>query len=806
MKKYKGAVSVFLIIVLFTTILFGGLLIDATRILLAKRFIRNTIDSAARSALSYYDTNLSNEYGLFAVDEDEAKEQFRRYVKTNIALSKSNEFNIFSVQVEDDDIKVSVSQPIKNTETMLSSMEEYSKYRSVVNTGYILVNKVSGIFSKTSSKVFNAADTGKTALETLKSDVTEFSNSARTLISTGIDTTATRINNTLSAGLKNGKTTVDSSDLGFDEMQKSIDDASEKSSQIGVSKDMYNQKNKAAAEELQGSKVESTTYYDDEKKQMETAKGQTVADGYNISAAESTIPSAADAADKEKAAVDEQISQTQQRLDKNKVLIQTKANDAATKNVEIKQFENEISACKESIKVLQAGKAELEKKQKADNSRYIQGDLTEYIEKMKSDIEEATETKGDKQCMQHMLDYCYAYEAWKNASNAEKTETANVLNTKIKELQNCYKKYGKKLTAKGDEEIAEVKLQITSMQSQQSELEAAKKRAERERDKLIEEIESLYKGIPASKTNAGKLELPKSVTGEDKEATTDGIGSFFISITETIQSAIEETQKIASDVNGKATLEEVTPGLDDMLDNVFETVDSIKTTADSIVTLITAPEEVGDAFLFTDYVFDNHTFLTSQTKRSNRHFQAGEIEYILQGYDSQAKCIMHSLLDIVELRLMINFVDYMCTTQSPEIISRTIIALGRAGIRTAKDMASMIFTLDDKESASCGLCPSFDKVRLTYSDHLRLKMLIESIGDKKRNEMMGRVQTLMLDTFEVQDWGDLSKLNTYLSGEVTVKVDLVMLTLPIFENMLPEDNQILQDGKFLVHERVSMGY
>ena len=45
-----------------------------------------------------------------------------------------------------------------------------------------------------------------------------------------------------------------------------------------------------------------------------------------------------------------------------------------------------------------------------------------------------------------------------------------------------------------------------------------------------------------------------------------------------------------------------------------------------------------------------------------------------------------------------------------------------------------------------------------------------------------------------------------IGGEVSVKVDLVMLTLPMFEAVLPKENKILQDGCFIVHETVNMGY
>ena len=183
MRKRKGAITVFLIIVLFSVVLFGGLFIDATRVLLAKRVIRNDLNSAARSALSYYDENMAGEYGLFAVEKTEAEDAFRRYFKTNLKLSQNEGFDILSMNVEDKDITVEVSAPLTASGTLQDEMAEYSKYRSVVNTALGVVEKLKGLFGGASEKVFNAADTGKSAQERLAADAKRFSNSARTTLS-----------------------------------------------------------------------------------------------------------------------------------------------------------------------------------------------------------------------------------------------------------------------------------------------------------------------------------------------------------------------------------------------------------------------------------------------------------------------------------------------------------------------------------------------------------------------------------------------------------------------------------------------
>lgn len=800
MKKRKGAVTVFLIIVLFSTTLLGGLFIDASRVLLAKRYIRNVLNTSARSALSYYDIHMAEEYGLFAVDKDMAESQFRRYFKTNLELAQNDGFNILSMEVQDEDITVTALKPLWDDENMLDSMEEYSKYRSLVNTTIGVVEKLKGLFGGggAAQKTFNAADTGKTALEKLQDDVKELSNSARTLLSTGLNTQANRAKESVSNLLGQGQS-VPAKDRGFNEMEGTVSEARETSGRIEESRQTFQKVNEEEAAKLETAAAGSAEYWDEDSQTWKSESGSE-SRVEEDKGTRSDLPSAADSAKEEKEAVDSLISATERRLAEKKNRINSKIAEAEACNREIATLTATVDTAKAQTNVVQSRLDKLKENKLRDRFSFILGeDPDGKTEELQLKLEQL---QGELELLQ--LQNASAAEI--QAKEKEVTEAGEALETYLIESTGEAK-------TPYDDEIKNAEEALKTAKSAQSTAEKTLKNTTEKRDALIKDIEKLYDEIAAEDSTAKAMTVPSSVSGEDKAKVNADIGEFVTGMIQAFESAKAEFGKRASSVSAAADYTAFSFGLEDLLDDALGTVNMLVLTGKSIVRLVTDPEAAGEAFLMTDYVFSNFTFLTSQTARSSRHFRVGEIEYILNGNlqagsrgDFQAACITDTVMDIAMLRLTINWVDYMCTTHSPELFSRMLIALGRAAIRTLKDMAQMIFTLDKDTSASCPLAPSFEKVRLTYSDHLRLAMLIKAMDDSERRGLMDRLQLMMADTYTAQDWGDPANFQTRLQGEVTVEVDLVMLTLPMFEKVLPEDNQILQNGKFLVHETVALGY
>lgn len=798
MKRSSGAVTVFLIVVLFSVVLLGGLFIDASRVLLAKRFIRNAADSAARSALSCYDEHLASEYGLFAVDGETAEETFKRYFKTNINLAKNDGFNILKMEAKDESISVTVSSPIIDQETMLESMQEYSKYRVVVNTSYGIIEKLKGLFGSEgrAEKTFNAADTGKTAKEQLEADVKEFSNKARAYISSGITTQTNNIKNTISNVLNSGKTSFSDEDLGFDRIEAELDAAENENNKINGAKDTYIEKSNAANKEIDEASRGSAQYWDEESQTMKTETSDDSNMESDSEGRSDVNDNLSGEAEKERQAVQSKIDSTRSRFEENKQKIREKSNEAAACNEQIKKLTATKDTLSGTVNILQTHLNTLQSNKLRDRFNFILGEDSDARLK---ELKENYDILGNELAL---LRTRGASETEINDKKAELDAAEEALERYVEEAVTPPKTVYDEEIEKTEKDLKEAKASLTATEN-------ALKAETDKRDKLVNDIQKLYDEIAEGSSAAGELKVPDSISGKDQEKVDSNAGAFITQMIQAISATVNEMSKLASNVHGSA-FDEFSFGpvdlLGDLLEDIWRTITEMKEMGDGLITLVTKPSEAGPAMLFTDYVFSSHTFLTSRTPRHNRHFQAAEIEYILTGEDSQALALIKTVGNVALLRLTINWVDYLATTHSPEIISRMIIALGRAAIRTVEDMASMIFSPLNGDTATCALSPSFSKVRLTYSDHLRLSMMLRAIGSSGRESMMKRVQTMMRDTYEFQGWGSLDTLQTRIHGDVTVEVDLVMLTLPMFESVLPKDNQILQNGKFLVHETVDMGY
>ena len=67
--RHRGAISVFLTLILLPTVVFGGLVTDAVRVYQAKGLISEAGELAMNAGLSYYDGALKNAYGLLALEK-----------------------------------------------------------------------------------------------------------------------------------------------------------------------------------------------------------------------------------------------------------------------------------------------------------------------------------------------------------------------------------------------------------------------------------------------------------------------------------------------------------------------------------------------------------------------------------------------------------------------------------------------------------------------------------------------------------------------------------------------------------------
>lgn len=167
-KRIQGSISILLILILVPMMAFIGVIVDTSRINMAKSMISSGGDLALNSALANYDTILKDVYGLFAMSQHKSKEEQAEdiknyFVKTvtsqgvvpadkasdyvqslfgdfNELLNGNYSDNISNLMKMDMDSSSIVVTPLANStlanpDIMRKQIVEYMKYRGPVNIG-----------------------------------------------------------------------------------------------------------------------------------------------------------------------------------------------------------------------------------------------------------------------------------------------------------------------------------------------------------------------------------------------------------------------------------------------------------------------------------------------------------------------------------------------------------------------------------------------------------------------------------------------------------------------------------------------
>lgn len=207
-NKTKGSVSIFLTLVMLPMFVCAGLYVDGSRISAARTRISGAGDLAMNAALSEYDQNLYDLYGIFAISEnmEELQKNVTMYFRNSInntgilndSDSYSREFlnSIFSsfssedmnfgsivdTQYENFSLSGVSSSAIANPKVLERQIIDYSKYRAPINLTKGLLEKI-GCIGETSkqTKALDAKveydkklDTVKDACEAAYDAINEF--------------------------------------------------------------------------------------------------------------------------------------------------------------------------------------------------------------------------------------------------------------------------------------------------------------------------------------------------------------------------------------------------------------------------------------------------------------------------------------------------------------------------------------------------------------------------------------------------------------------------------------------------------
>ena len=153
--KTKGVISVFLIMIMLPLFTSAVLLVDGARYHSAKTMVQEAGDLAAYSTIANYNIDLKDEYGLFAIDDDNLTATFKKYFTETLGYSESdaetyskkvqnlisstvfgggdyknaNFFNMYNFDVVS--ANATPLYPLSDPGVLQNQIVEYTKYRGV---------------------------------------------------------------------------------------------------------------------------------------------------------------------------------------------------------------------------------------------------------------------------------------------------------------------------------------------------------------------------------------------------------------------------------------------------------------------------------------------------------------------------------------------------------------------------------------------------------------------------------------------------------------------------------------------------
>lgn len=167
-KHTKGAISIFLVIILVPMMMLSGFFVDASKVKLANGVAESAGDLTLNTALTDYDTKLKDLYGLFATaqDTDELYEKLEGYYRSCITSSgvanedadnfvdmimaqlqltsaDDNTSDVLNMQLMDFDVSKRPDASLgKNASVVERQIVDFMKYRAPINTGLSFISSL----------------------------------------------------------------------------------------------------------------------------------------------------------------------------------------------------------------------------------------------------------------------------------------------------------------------------------------------------------------------------------------------------------------------------------------------------------------------------------------------------------------------------------------------------------------------------------------------------------------------------------------------------------------------------------------
>ena len=782
-KKCKGAVSIFMIIITFCSFMLGGVFIDGARILVARNKAQLAMDSAVRSAMSYYDEDLVSEYGLYGVDKNIVNDKFKKYFEVNLQRTKYDGVNLFEYTIENPSMAAGESF----SDSMGRQIKEYEKYRMPVTTTIVLVDRVKDSLSnllKGVNKTKGAADAVKTledkmskASKNLGSYGKAIKNNIATNFKKAVGSSVTSIVKGVASSATTvalGQTIDGQLKLARDEIDKMKTELKE----LKEKQEAYNKEAEKLDKPTQNDVIGTDTKSEENAKKRGDVANQDFADtedeiNQEIVDLETEIKNL-EAAIFGEGGIEKRLKAEQGNMDT--LIGEWRAAEIALANAKtaLTTAEGNLAREKERLGITKAEKNVTQQKSKLKG---IDSSLKQIFMAF-----ESKEVKDDFE----------AYKLTFEDENEEKKEQRAQLEEKYKDddgVTEYFDKYKEKIEA--EKEVERLQAEVNRIKRQLSGFETAVTNAKNYVATCEENVRICKQNIENKGTQMqGIVDELKNLTYPDfKEKVIDDLA-------ESGKTAFEDGKKtffdnVAIDDVFKAFTLEM-PALDPESGEVDDDKGLIKMYENlvgefkNLMNILTNPDAFVDQAMYIDYIMGKCTYLTSQTSR-NHYFEIAEVEYILFGNKTQVANIVATLGSIYGMRFGINFINYLITTPGG-FISRLAGALTRALAQSVLDIGDMLIARDE-EAPGCALCPSAKEIKLTYSDHLRLLLLM-----KFNNSDMESLEKTINQTLKVHYEG---KGTTELSASATATADvgINLIMIPAFTDIMPLGDRF-RDGKF----------
>lgn len=148
LKEQRGTITVFLLIIFAALLILAGLIVDATRILVAERKIDSALQSAARSVLADSDPDLAGQFGLYGVNYANKATELERYLLNNLQ-ERHQGFAFVDYRIEKATLVALPEESLLNNEVFEQQILQYMKYKAPLRITENVVQKFrQGAFSK----------------------------------------------------------------------------------------------------------------------------------------------------------------------------------------------------------------------------------------------------------------------------------------------------------------------------------------------------------------------------------------------------------------------------------------------------------------------------------------------------------------------------------------------------------------------------------------------------------------------------------------------------------------------------------